>query len=414
MVKPVVLMWLLPALVLAAVPSITRPVTDPQGMLTAQETEVVSKALVDLRAAKHVQMAVLLVDTTNGEPIEDYAQAVFRQWKGGDAGRDNGLLLVIARADRRSRLEVGYGLEAALTDGEAKGLLHAQGPLLREGRFEPALLAIIAGVDAQVPAGEFPGASTLRGSWTPSQTSRFLVALFVTACVMARLLLHRGRMMGMLLVAVPLLVLLAIGTPGPRSPLFIFVAYGVLTVVFFRAWRMFQKQAQAAWGLLLLLMPMAALAYSQLWSHDPILELGDFFLWGMGSVLAVPVLLPFSLLVVAVFREMWWPSEPRSSWSVAAQGGHSSSSDSSVSTSAASSDSSPSIFGFLFSFSSNDSSSSSYDSSSSSFGSSSSSYDSSSSSYDSSSSFSSDSSSSSSDWSGGGGDSGGGGSSDSW
>ncbi|NRD54419.1 TPM domain-containing protein [Corallococcus exiguus] len=151
MVKTVLLTLLLPVLALAEVPSITRPVTDPQHLLTAQQTEVVSKALVDLRAAKQVQMAVLLVDTTEGQPIEDYAQAAFRQWKGGVAGQNNGLLLVIARADRRSRMEVGYGLEASLTDGEATALLHAQGPYLREGRFEPALLAIIAGVDARCP-----------------------------------------------------------------------------------------------------------------------------------------------------------------------------------------------------------------------------------------------------------------------
>ncbi|RKH00303.1 TPM domain-containing protein [Corallococcus carmarthensis] len=392
MVKTVLLTLLLPALVLAAVPSITRPVTDPQGMLTSQEMESVSRALVDLRAAKQVQMAVLLVDTTDGQPIEDYAQAVFRDWKGGEAGRDNGLLLVIARGDRRSRLEVGYGLESSLPDGEATALLHAQGPLLREGRFEPALLAIIAGVDAQVSAGAFPaGPSATTPPWTPSQTAWFLVALFVTACVMARLLLQvqasyprdpRGLTMAALLVALPLAALVSIGWSGPRSPVFILVAYGALMGLFFWGWRLFQRQERAMWGLLLLLTPMMVLAYSQLVSHDPILGLGDLILWVVfGSLFSFPVLLPLMLLGFVIFRSAW-NKQPRGSWAASGSGG-SASSDWSVSSS--------SSYG----------SSSSYDSSSS--------YSS-----DSSSSYSSDSSSSSSDWGGGGGDSGGGGGSDSW
>ncbi|NPC71733.1 TPM domain-containing protein [Corallococcus exiguus] len=384
MVKTVLLTLLLPALALAAVPSITRPVTDQRWMLTSREMETVSRALVDLRATKQVQMAVLLVDTTDGQPIEDYAAAVFRQWKGGAAGRNNGVLLVIARADRRSRLEVGYGMESWLTDGEATALLHAQGPLLREGRFEPALLAIIAGVDAQVLAGAFAGGSATTPPWTPAESAWFLVAIFLTACAMARLLLQvqasgfrgsRGLTMATLLVVLPAAALVSVGWSGPRSPLFILVAYVALMGLFFWGWRLFQRRERAAWGLLLLLMPRAALAYSQLWSHDPVLGLGDFFLWVMlGSLFSVPLLLPLSMLGVLLFQNVLWPSRPQRAW----RSSGNASSDWSSSTS-----------------------SSGYDTFSSS-------------SYDSSSSSSSDSSSSSSDWGGGGGDFGGGGGSDSW
>ncbi|AFE07034.1 hypothetical protein COCOR_06643 [Corallococcus coralloides DSM 2259] len=384
MVKTVLLTLLLPVLALAEVPSITRPVTDPRGMLTSRETEVVSKALVDLRAAKQVQMAVLLVDTTDGQPIEDYAAEVFRRWKGGAAGENNGLLLVIARADRRSRLEVGYGLEASLTDGEATALLHAQGPLLREGRFEPALLAIIAGVDAQVSAGGFSGASATTPPWTPAESSWFLVALFVTACLMARLLLQvqasgfrsqRGLTMAALLVVLPAAALVSVGWSGPRSPLFILVAYGVLMGVFFWGWRLFQQLKTSIWGLVLLLSPMLILAYSQL-KKDPLLHLADFLFWMLfGALFAFPVALMVGLLGILLFRNVWYPGS-RSTWDAYGSGGGTSSSDWTVS-----------------------SMSSSYDSSSS---------------YGSSSSSSSDLSSSSSDWGGGGGSSGGGGGSDSW
>ncbi|GMT98774.1 hypothetical protein KH5H1_28930 [Corallococcus caeni] len=370
-------------LVLAAVPSITRPVMDPQGMLTPQETEVVSRALVDLRAQKQVQMAVLLVDTTDGQPIEDYAEAVFREWKGGEAGRDNGLLLVIARGDRRSRLEVGYGLESSLTDGEATDLLHAQGPLLREGRFEPALLAIIAGVREQVSPENLPSPGAASTSWTRFESRMFLLALFVTAYVVARLLLQlqvsglrdaKNSVLAAMVVALPSAALVSIGWSGPHSPVFILVAYGALVGLFFCGWSLLQRK-QTLWGLLLLILPMWSALVGPLRSHEPLLELSDFFRWiVLGSLLSVPASIPVLFVGLIIYRVLR-NQRPLVDWGSSGSGGSSSSSDWTVSAS-----------------------SSSYDSSSSSWSSSSSS----------------DSSSSSSDWGGGGGSSGGGGGSDSW
>ncbi|RKG73035.1 TPM domain-containing protein [Corallococcus exercitus] len=378
MVKTVLVTLLFPMLVLAAVPSITRPVTDPHGMLTPQETETVSRALVDLRAQKQVQMAVLLVDTTEGQPIEDFAEAVFREWKGGEAGRDNGLLLVIARGDRRSRLEVGYGLESSLTDGEATDLLHAQGPLLREGRFEAALLAIIAGVQEQVSPDALPGPGAAKEPWTQSESRMFLMALFFAACVVARLLLQlqvsglrdaKNSVLAAMVAALPAAMFVSIGWSGPRSPGFILVAYGVLVGLFFGGWSLIRRK-QTLWGLMLLILPMWSALVGQFWSHEPLLDLSDFFLWTvLGSLISVPASIPFlfvGLLIHRAFRSAG-ATGSGSYWDSSS----SSSSDWSVSSSSSSSDWSSS-------------------SSSDSF------------------------SSSSSDWGGGGGSSGGGGGSDSW
>ncbi|TSC25140.1 TPM domain-containing protein [Corallococcus sp. Z5C101001] len=90
MVKAVLLTLLLPMLVLAQVPAITRPVTDPRGMLTPQEMEHVAQALVDLRSATQVQMAVLLVDTTGGSPSRTTPKRSSVHGGAGRRGRTTG------------------------------------------------------------------------------------------------------------------------------------------------------------------------------------------------------------------------------------------------------------------------------------------------------------------------------------
>jgi len=63
------------------------------------------------------QLAVITIDTLDGQPIEDYALAVLREWGIGTKEKNNGALIVVAISDRRSRIEVGYGLEGVLPDG---------------------------------------------------------------------------------------------------------------------------------------------------------------------------------------------------------------------------------------------------------------------------------------------------------
>ncbi|WP_415835316.1 TPM domain-containing protein, partial [Corallococcus soli] len=262
MVKAVLLSLLLPTLLLGTVPSITRPVTDETGSLGAQEMETVARALVKLRTERQVQMAVVLVDTTNGRPIEDYAEEVFRAWKGGEAGRDNGLLLVIAKGDRRSRLEVGYGLEPSLTDGESQALLHAQGPLLREGRIADALVGIIAAVREQLP-GEGAVSPPL-GEWLPSDVRAFFFFLVVTAFVTAGLLVQcrmmSARDAGLPAVVVALLALLppallvSVAWSSQLTFVEVLLPYAVMLALCLCGWSFARKKAagtkEAAAGIL--------------------------------------------------------------------------------------------------------------------------------------------------------------------
>jgi len=127
----------------AAAVTITEPVTDAARALSAAEVEAIAERLVAYREATGIQLAVVLVATTAGVPIDDYAQRLFERWGGGSAERDDGALLVLALKDRRNRLHLGYGLEAYISDGRVRGMLDDLRPQLRKDAWAEATLALI-------------------------------------------------------------------------------------------------------------------------------------------------------------------------------------------------------------------------------------------------------------------------------
>jgi uncharacterized protein len=86
------------------------------------------------------QMALVTVDTLNGNPIEDFTGDLFRKWGIGKKGQDNGIMYLLAIKDRKSRIEVGYGLEPILPDGFVGGVQRQVQPLLRQSQYGPAIL----------------------------------------------------------------------------------------------------------------------------------------------------------------------------------------------------------------------------------------------------------------------------------
>ncbi len=112
-----------PVLAEIAVPPHAAWVTDLSGTLSAEEITTLEARLTSFTQAKGAQVAVLLVATTFEEPIEAFALRVAEAWKLGRKGVDDGALLVVATADRRLRIEVGYGLEGALNDATSKRII---------------------------------------------------------------------------------------------------------------------------------------------------------------------------------------------------------------------------------------------------------------------------------------------------
>ena len=106
-----------------AVPALKSRVTDLTGTLNAAEQQALEQKLATFEQRKGSQLAVLIVASTGQESIEQFGIRVAEQWKIGRKGSDDGLLLIVAKADRTLRIEVGYGLEGVIPDAIAKRVI---------------------------------------------------------------------------------------------------------------------------------------------------------------------------------------------------------------------------------------------------------------------------------------------------
>lgn len=100
----------------ADVPYLTGRITDNAQLLTSETRKALSESLKAHEVRTTNQIAILTLPSLGGESIEDFAVKVFKEWKLGRKGKDNGILIVVAPNDRRMRIEVGYGLEGIMTD----------------------------------------------------------------------------------------------------------------------------------------------------------------------------------------------------------------------------------------------------------------------------------------------------------
>lgn len=103
-----------------------------------------------LEKATGVQMAIVTLPSLAGEPVELVANDLFRKWGIGQKAKDSGILLLLSIQDRRSRLEVGYGLEPIITDGDAGSVLRDMRPYLRENRYGDALLQAANSIGSRI------------------------------------------------------------------------------------------------------------------------------------------------------------------------------------------------------------------------------------------------------------------------
>ena len=128
-----------------AVPPLSGRVVDQTATLGSDEIAKLNQTLKDFEAKKGSQIAVLIVPTTQPEAIEQYSIRVAEAWKIGRKKIDDGAILVVAKNDRKLRIEVGYGLEGALTDVIANRIIdEIITPKFRSGDFAGG---ISAGVD---------------------------------------------------------------------------------------------------------------------------------------------------------------------------------------------------------------------------------------------------------------------------
>ncbi|AWM89260.1 YgcG family protein [Microvirga sp. 17 mud 1-3] len=139
--------FLFPLLALAqSFPALTGRVVDAANLLKPEERTALEAKLKAHEDKTSDQVVVATVPSLEGYEVEDYANRLFRHWQLGQKDKNNGVLLLVAPKERKVRIEVGYGLEGALTDALSKVIITtAVAPQFQKGDFAGG---IDAGVDA--------------------------------------------------------------------------------------------------------------------------------------------------------------------------------------------------------------------------------------------------------------------------
>jgi uncharacterized protein len=147
LVKRLFLAWLALWVCAAAALAVDYTALKPQGYVSdfANVVDAASRERLEqycgaLEKSTGVEIALVTIPDLAGEPVDQVANDLFRKWGVGHRGKDDGILLLLSIHDRRSRIEVGYGLEPAITDGMAGDILRSMSPYLRAGRYGDALM----------------------------------------------------------------------------------------------------------------------------------------------------------------------------------------------------------------------------------------------------------------------------------
>jgi len=136
----------------ARVPVLNHYATDLSGTLTPEQVTQLDQLLSSFDRSTSTQVVVLMVPSLEGDEIEDYSLRVAEANKIGKKGKDNGALLLVSKNDRKARIEVGYGLEGAITDALSGQIIRQEiAPRFRQGDYYGGLRA---GVEAIIAASK--------------------------------------------------------------------------------------------------------------------------------------------------------------------------------------------------------------------------------------------------------------------
>jgi uncharacterized protein len=172
---------------LAAIPALDSPVVDTTGTLDAAREQQLEQQARALQAAKGSQLQVLVVASTQPETIEQYTQRVFDQWQLGRKGVDDAVILVVAKDDRRVRIQPGYGLEGAIPDAIANRIIQEYlAPKFRAGDFgggiadaTAQLARLVQGESLPPPVSGNRAESRGGGDWMFALFAAFIAATFL-------------------------------------------------------------------------------------------------------------------------------------------------------------------------------------------------------------------------------------------
>ena len=196
-------------------------VIDLTNTLDSGTAQRLKQQLADLEQRKGAQVAVLLVPTTGSADIEGYANQLFRAWKLGRKDVNDGILLVVAKDDRKVRIEVGYGLEGIVTDLLAHRIIEEQiTPAFRQGDFAGGVQQGVDALTVLVDGGDLP---QLAGAGINPQFMALLAALILGGLGGVAIAAGKLHWRKALIAAVAATLLLTLLAGGLEWPMFLFV-----------------------------------------------------------------------------------------------------------------------------------------------------------------------------------------------
>lgn len=169
-----------------ALPMLSERVTDLTSTLSAEDKAGLTASLEALEKDKGTQIAIVLLPTTEPESIEQFGIRLAEKWKIGRKGVDDGVIVIVAKNDRKMRIEVGYGLEGAIPDAIAKRIVAEQmAPRFREGDFAGGLRSTVATLDKVIRGEPLPApvGQTAPSGAQPADAFTFLLIVFFMASV---------------------------------------------------------------------------------------------------------------------------------------------------------------------------------------------------------------------------------------
>ena len=166
-----------------AAPPLERPIIDQTESLANEDIDRIAQLINAERQKKSFQIGVLMIPTLGSDDsLEEYSLKVARQWGIGDKKKSNGVLLLIAKNDRKMRIEVGNGIEGSLTDARASQIIrNTIAPKFRSGDYAGG---VEAGVKRIIDAAEGRNLSDndIDGE---SIVSMLFIVIFITIIVIA-------------------------------------------------------------------------------------------------------------------------------------------------------------------------------------------------------------------------------------
>ncbi len=173
-------------------------VDDAHILSPATKTSLEGK-LADLEQKSTIQLVVATIPSLDGQDVETYANTLFRHWNLGQAQKNNGVLFVIAPSDHKMRIEVGYGLEATLTDATSKLIIaNAAAPRFKKGDYDGGVTRAVEDIVTALTVDASEWKPQMKSANKPAADigNYATFAIFLFIIFMIRSISRRGRRTG--------------------------------------------------------------------------------------------------------------------------------------------------------------------------------------------------------------------------